>query len=594
MIVLGINDGHNASAALIKDGLVLACASEERFSRLKNDEGYPRRAIEFVLESTGSKPQDCDYIANSTLYLSPINLKIKRTTLFTIKDYIREMHEYWKPVLLEKKTSDFWDRIQSEERFRNLAKSSYNFVFLKNTPKEKWEEVFQLERKRVAAEHLRIPEDKIIFVDHHTCHAYYAYFASQIDRSKRIAVVTADSWGDGCNATISVAQDGTIKEIHRTNMCHLARIYRWMTLLLAFKPMEHEYKVMGLAPYAKDYIRKPAYEIFKELLVVDGIDFKWNKEPSDMYFYFKDRFEKEAVRFDGVAGGLQQWLEEILSEWIKNVLMFLKTDLLVYSGGLSMNVKANKILAGLSEVKNFFVPPSGGDESLSMGAAFFIASKKDNIKPLSDVYLGSAPDLEETEEVLKKYSTTNKFKIVRNPLPDYIADILADGNVIGRCVGRMEFGARALGNRSILCDPSKWQNVRRINEKIKFRDFWMPFTPSILEERASDYIVNPKKLKAPFMTVAFDTTQLAREHFKAAVHPYDFSIRPQILNEEVNPEYFAIIKAFEKKTGIGGMLNTSLNLHGMPIVRTSSDAMHAFVNSGLDAILLPGILVLKN
>jgi len=150
-------------------------------------------------------------------------------------------------------------------------------------------------------------------------------------------------------------------------------MYRWITLLLGMKPNEHEFKVMGLAPYAKDYIRDPAYKIYKETLVVDGLDFKWKTEPSDMYFYFKERFE--GIRFDGIAAGLQLWLEDLLSEWITNILKHIGTDALYFSGGLSMNVKANKLIAELPEVKNLYVAPSGGDESLAMGSAFVLSQE---------------------------------------------------------------------------------------------------------------------------------------------------------------------------------------------------------------------------
>jgi carbamoyltransferase len=165
--------------------------------------------------------------------------------------------------------------------------------------------------------------------------------------------------------------------------------------------------------------------------------------------------------------------------------------------------------------------------------------------------------------------------------------------VLGRCVGNMEFGARSLGNRAILCDPSKFENLRAINEKVKFRDFWMPFTPSILEERGNDYLVNPKGIEARYMTIAFDSTKLAKDHLRAAIHPSDFSVRPQLVAHSVNPSYHALIKAFEKKTGIGAVLNTSLNLHGFPIVLNTGDAIDTMEKSGLDGMILPGILILK-
>jgi carbamoyltransferase len=593
MVILGINEDHNATAALIKDGEVVACASEERFTRVKNDVGYPLKAVEFVLEEGGVKAAGCDHILYAGTKQDPMAFRLKRVTRFTVKDYIREMREYWKPVLLENRPSNFWKEIMDEPRFRSTDGLHYDFGFMKELPEKAWDDAFQQERRRLAAEHLGVPEEKIRFVDHHTAHAHYAYFAAPIDRSKSTAVVTADGWGDGCNASISIARGDDIKEIHRTALCNLARIYRWMTLLLNFKPYEHEYKVMGLAPYAKDYIRHPAYEIFKKTLVVDGIDFRWEKRPPDLYFYFKEEFEREGVRFDGIAGGLQQWAEEITAEWMTNILKKTGADQLVFSGGLSMNVKVNKVIAELPRVKDFFVAPSGGDESLAMGAAFIAANHTDDIPPLKNAYLGSAPDEKEVRFALGEYKACERFEVTKQPSPEQIADLLVQGNVIARCAGRMEFGARALGNRSILCDPSEWENVRKINEKIKFRDFWMPFTPTILSERANDYLINPKKLKSPYMTVTFASTQLARQHMKAAVHPYDFTIRPQILEEKDNPEYYAIIKAFEKKTGIGGVLNTSFNLHGMPIVRTASEALDTFARSGLDALLLPGVVIVK-
>jgi carbamoyltransferase len=591
MLVLGINEDHNGSVALVRDGEVLATASEERFTRIKNDVGYPWEAIEFVLNECNISPDDCDRVVYSTEVQDPVALKIKRISRFTIKDYVREMHEYWRPKLLENRSSNFWDEVLKDPRLADPRGVHYNFSFLDTLPVGQWIQAFQEARRQVVTKHLSIPADRVSFVDHHTAHAHYAYFAAPLDRTQKTAVVTADGWGDGCNATISVAQGDSIKEIHRTPMCNLARLYRWATLILGMKPDDHEYKVMGLAPYANERTSQPAYEIYKETLVVDGLDFRWDHEPSDMYFYFKERFEREGVRFDGIAGGLQKWMEEMVTKWLTNVLTTLDVDRLVFSGGLAMNVKANKAIADLDQIKDFFVAPSAGDESLGMGAAFVACRKEDPIQPLTHVYLGTSPSEDEVLAALKQYQAYEHFEVSPQPDSQRVADLLAQGMVIARCMGRMEFGARALGNRSILCDPSQWDSVRKINEQIKFRDFWMPFTPTILAERAEDYLVNPKGLIAPFMTIAFDSKPLARKDLRAAIHPYDYTIRPQVLERSANPEYYDIIKAFEKRTGIGGLLNTSFNLHGEPIVRTPVDAMHTFVNSDLDGLLMPGVIV---
>lgn len=592
MIVLGVNEDHNATAALIKDGRVLYCASEERITRSKNDIGYPFQTIANALKETGIKPSQIDYVVYTTSHQNPVDLKIKRTTRFKISDYVREMHEYWKPILIDKKPSSFWDKMLQEPRFNDPKTEYYDFSFFKTTPEDRWGKEFRKARIKVAVSQLGIKPEKVIFENHHQSHAYYAYYASPIDRTKKTAVVTADSWGDGENASIWLAENGKLKKIHGTAMCNLARIYRFMTLLLGMKPNEHEYKVMGLAPYAKDYIMKPAYDIFKKTLVVDGLDFKWDEKPSDMYFYFKDKLE--GVRFDGIAAGVQKWLEDMLVEWMTNILKHLKVDSLVYSGGLSMNVKANKSISEIPQLKHFFVPPSGGDESTVIGAAYSVSIDKGvDPQPLEHAYLGYKITDEEIKDLLQKHKIEKNYKILRNATDKNVVNLLISDKIVARCAGAMEFGARALGNRSILCNPANFDNIRLINEKIKFRDFWMPFTPTILDYRVKDYLINPKKLKAPYMTIAFDTTPLCRKHLKAAIHPYDFTARPQILEKEVNPEYYELIQAFEKKTGIGAVLNTSLNLHGKPIVRNAEDAWHTFTHSDLDALLLNNVLIIK-
>ncbi len=592
MIILSINEDHNATVALIKDGKVLYCASEERITRFKNDVGYPFQTIADALKETGVKANQIDQVVFTGYSQSPVDLKIKRTTRFGIPDYVREMHEYWKSVLIEKKPSSFWDKVLQEPRFNNPETEYYDFGFLKTTPKEKWGKAFNQERINAVVRQLKINPNKVSFKNHHQCHAYYAYYASPINRAKKTAVVTADSWGDGENATIWLAENGKLKKIHGTALCNLARIYRFMTLLLGMKPNEHEYKVMGLAPYAKNYIMQPAYDIFKKTLIVDGLDFKWDEKPSDMYFYFKDKLE--GVRFDGIAAGVQKWLEDMLVEWMTNILKHLKVDSLVYSGGLSMNVKANKSISEIPRLKHFFVPPSGGDESTAIGAAYAVSIEhKINPQPLQHAYLGYSITDKEIEKLLSKYKIEKKYKVLRNAANKQIVDLLISDKIVARCSGAMEFGARALGNRSILCNPANFDNIRLINEKIKFRDFWMPFTPTILDYRAKDYLINHKNLKAPYMTLAFNSTPLCRKHLKAAIHPYDFTARPQILEKEVNPKYYELIQAFEKKTGIGGVLNTSLNLHGKPIVRNAEDAWHAFTHSDLDALLLNKTLIIK-
>lgn len=592
MVILGINEDHNATVSLVKDGSVIYAASEERFSRQKNEVGYPFLAVENALKVTGVSPLDIEYVAYSCQTVNPIDLKIKRITRFSIADYVREMHEHWSKVLLEGKPSSFWREIIKEPRFSEAKGNYYNFDFMEDAPEEKWAELFQKERIRVVVDQLGIDPRRVLFINHHKCHAYYAYYGSPVDWKKRTAVVTADGWGDGENGTIWLSESGRLTKIHGTQFCNLARLYRYTTLLLGMKPYEHEYKVMGLAPYAKEYISKKPYEIYKKSLSVAGIDFVWNKNVKDMYFYFRE--ELEGSRFDGIAAGVQQFIEDVLLEWIGNVLNHLETDSLVYSGGLALNVKANKAIAELNNLKSFFVPPSGGDESTAIGAALAVTVEKGFYPaPLAHAYLGYELTDSEVDELVATKEAERKYTVRRNVHNGEIAKLLVENKILARCAGRMEFGARALGNRSIICNPANFENVRRVNECIKFRDFWMPFTPSILDYRARDYLINPKRLEAPYMTMAFGTTPLARDHLKAAIHPADFTARPQIVDKKSNAEYYDLIQSFEKETGIGALLNTSFNLHGEPIVRNAKDAWHTFTNSALDGLMLNRTLILK-
>ena len=224
MIILGINEDHNGTAALIKDGEVLYAASKERISRKKNDVGYPFETIAEAFKETGIKPGEVDFVAYTGNYTDPLQMKIKKITTFKIPDYLREMHEYWKPVLLENKTSSFWEDMMKDERFNVSEKESYDFGFMKTEPREKWDEAFNKERVKAVVKQTGISPERVLFINHHLCHASYAYYASPVDRSKKIGVITADGWGDGENASVCIAENGKLKKVHGTAMCNLARI----------------------------------------------------------------------------------------------------------------------------------------------------------------------------------------------------------------------------------------------------------------------------------------------------------------------------------------------------------------------------------
>lgn len=600
MKILGLSLGALSTAALLVDGRIVACVSEERFSRVKNDETYPKAAIEDCLRQAGLRGDELDVVAVASLQADIWHRLTHYYSRFSIADYVKEQHSFWYPTLYEdakiawhEMYRDRWDLEQypGREAWTRLLDRLGSEYYLAGDAETVANEFIRV----TISTHLGVPVDRISFVEHHTGHAAYAYWGSP-RADARTCTLTIDAYGDGLSATISVEGDAGLRRVkaisHRD--FQLARMYRYTTLLLGMKPNEHEYKVMGLAPYAKPQTLEHAYSVYKSTMYVDGLDFKYHERPRDNYFHFQERLEGD--RFDGIAGGLQRYLEEVLVEWVGNALRETGCERVVLSGGVAMNVKAMQSFAALKEVSDIFVPPSGSDESLAIGVCYQLCLERYGVRPqpLADAYLGedvAAGDVRATVDRLR--ATGRRLEITDAAPAALVARKLTEGRVVGRCAGRMEFGARALGNRSILADPRRADTVKTLNEKIKNRDFWMPFAPAILADGAHRYVVNPKGLRSPFMTVAFDTTDEGARSLIAASHPSDHTVRPQLLEERANPPFAAIVKAFEEATGVGGVLNTSFNLHGEPIVRTAADAARVFELTEIDDLLLGNTLISK-
>lgn len=437
-------------------------------------------------------------------------------------------------------------------------------------------------------------------IEHHRCHAYYGYYACPFRfQGRPILSMTIDGWGDGCNATINIFdQKGRYRRVFQSVDANIGRIYRYSTLLLGMKPNEHEYKVMGLAPYCKDSISAKAYDVFKSTLYVDGVEFKWNIKPTDSYFWFKEKLE--GCRFDGIAAGLQRWTEELLCQWVKNTVNEFGIKDVVLSGGVAMNVKANGLIAELDEVERFFVPGTAADDSLAMGAVYAMAEdisderkKEKKFRNIPHLFLGPENSYESERKEIKELHE-EKFEIVEEFSPKDIAQHLVDGLIVARCAGPMEFGQRSLCNRSILADPVNLEVIPKINAAIKNRDFWMPFAPVVLDKWADEYLIRKKKIDSPYMTIAFAATNKGWSDMPAACHQADHSARPQILTEKSNRDAYAILIEFYNFTGRGALLNTSFNLHGFPIVNTAKEAVDVFIKSELDVLVLNHFLVRKS
>jgi len=264
-------------------------------------------------------------------------------------------------------------------------------------------------------------------------------------------------------------------------------------------------------------------------------------------------------------------------------------------------VKANMLIAEEDWLGELFVFPSCGDESNAVGAAYLgyldlctESRRAASPRPFGPAYLG--PDVKdaEIEDVIRRRDLAGRYRVSEHAaIEEKIADLLVSDGVVARCAGRMEFGARALGNRSILANPSDHRVVDVINRMIKSRDFWMPFAPTILREREADYLLNPRGLASPYMMLAFPTNAKGRDQIVAAIHPQDGTARAHILDETWNPPYYRVIREFERRTGIGAVLNTSFNLHGEPLVGSAEDAVDTFERSGLPHLALGHWLISK-
>ncbi len=561
VIVLGIHDGHNSGAALIKNGRVLAAISEERLNNIKNYSGTPKLSIKEVFRIAGISPEDIDLIAIACLIRTHPPLVQEPFFVKLYRKIVPFVHSHW--------FSEIYVSIL--HRFRKM--SELNRIF----------------------EELKIIDKEIIFIEHHLAHAACAYYSAPWQ--DKTLILTLDGSGDGVSSSVNIGEDFKIKRIAWSTSYNSVgnNLYSEVTGYLGLKRWEHEYKVMGLAPFGR-----PEYCLDKMEKIIRIHPKKHLEFQNTIHAYTIDIQKKLRTmlaeqRFDNISAACQTYFESLIIQWVKNAIKETGIKKIACAGGMFLNVKANKLLRELDEVEDSFFYPAAGDEGTPVGAAlegYFRYCEKEGIDSekhsLDDLYYGREFDNDYLEFVIKKQGWREKA-IFEEDISDEVADLIKKGKIVAVFWGRDEFGPRALGNRSIVADPRDLRVVSKLNFAIKQRDFWMPFAPSVLEEDAGDYFINAKP--ARYMIEAFDTTGKA-DDLIAGLHQADRTARPQTVNSW-NPRWRRTIESFKELTGVGGVLNTSFNLHGYPIVGNPEIALKTLENSGLDGLAFGNWLVLK-
>lgn len=560
--ILGLHASHNASACIGDESGLIHAVQEERLCGEKNYWGFPRLAIQACLDRVGCKPADL------------------LATTYGSNQVLCRYHSRDDVIHAYRRQSTLAGKLRQRVVVPLVSSVRPNFG--------------QGKLRTLLAE-AGFPDAPVSHHDHHLTHAATAYYGLRTSPQEKYLVLTCDGAGDNISASVRVWGGGQRQEIATTHTGEsLGAIYTWVTYGMGFVPLEHEYKLMGMGPYASDKAAEEMAKVFHRYLQLrpDGLGFQRGTWRQTHFLHESLERDLRGLRFDHICAGLQRFTEDLLCDWVQQAVRATGVRKVLAAGGVFMNVKANKRISELPEVESFEAFPSCGDETLSIGAYYLEAAERfghETVKPLEHFYLGDAPT---NDDALKAIKDSGFHYEKPADIADAVAALLAQGQPVARCAGQMEFGARALGNRSILADPRSQDVVRVINQMVKKRDFWMPFAPMVKAERQHDYIRNPKNLRSPFMMMTFDT----RENFRdliAAVHNADLTCRAQILTRDCNPGMYDILSAFERRTGSGIVLNTSFNLHGYPIVRTPEEALAVLRDSGLEYLQVGDYLVSK-
>jgi carbamoyltransferase len=557
MIVLGICDSQDAGACLFVHGSLVSAVNEERLCRKKLWGGFPRLSILEVLRLGGVKPEDVDVVV--------IGTSITPNLIFRA---FRGIHQG-----VRRKSGQFGYLLNLFITYQTIARKSSLILGLE-----------ALAGRKVIARELRKLriQSKVISIDHHSAHAYGAFATSPFDSA---LVVTADGLGDGLGLTVSVGERGKgLLCIHEeSGFSALTLYYSRLTEALGFTPIKDEGKVNALAGYT---LRMPLLGDAKRLLRHKEGRFNLQNHllPCSRQGWPYGLFSKYSR--EEVASSFQTHLENEMKDFVRHYVKKTGQKNVCLAGGLFANVKLNQRLAMMDEVEGVWVFPHMGDGGLAVGGCLAYLGSEPS--PLPHVYLGSSFTDTKAEEALRKAGLS--YRKPENPDLE-VARLLSLGKIVAVCRGRMEWGPRALGNRSILLHGQDPDTVSWLNKKLR-RSHFMPFAPAVLLEDGPRCFIGLEKAlhSSRFMTISFDATEYFRKTYKGAIHK-DGTARPQLVDDQTNPNFASILREYKRRTGLCCLINTSFNMHEEPIVCSPEDAVQAFLQAGLDALLLGSYLV---
>lgn len=601
MKVLGISPlDKDSTVSIVEDGKILFAAGEERFSRTKQQSGFPRLALEKALAYTGLSISDFDQVCYPFL-TSENEQKLFSKNLEDERAFIRDFHPRDLAPQIKEALGRVPDRNEPihglghpnaimekgfiHNSYYNMAgaqKLTSNNAALRSSRQwgEAATESFRHWEKDLTEGLAGIGWTKPVKrMDHHLSHAANSFLCSGFERA---LCVTLDGYGSGLAGSVSEGRDGRIHRLHGLPFPNsLGTLYEHVTSSLGFKPSRHEGKIVGLASYGDPSILG---DILLSRIDETPGDFRIY-EANNVYFsrYLASKFPKIDV-----AAAYQYVLEKVATNYIRYWVQKTGIDTIVLSGGVTANVKLNQRIFEIEGVNHIFVYPNMGDGGCGTGAALY-HSWPGGVKPsISSAYMG--PDYSEADIERALQAEGLKYQRPRN-LAGEVAALIHGGEVVARFDGRMEYGPRALGNRSIMYHAREPEVNQWLNKRLGRTEF-MPFAPVTLYEAREKCYHNIRGAEhsAEFMTITFDCTEFMRENCPAAVH-VDGTARPQLIQREVNPGYYDILKEYEKLSGIPSLINTSFNMHEEPIVNSPEDAVRAFMQGALDYLAIGPFLV---